>query len=208
MLYLIALALCAAIAQAQAPKVVDCGLAKAATGVFSALSIGPGMPAAGAPIYLSGVGSISEVRNGVVHARRLGVRARAPAVLRCARARLRTTATPPSAHPLLPPPAPLATSQAVTGGSADINVLFMGVPLYQGAYTTCGSTNITLPLDVGTIDVVSLACPTVAGKAGGLSLNVTVSIPVGVPSGGYEVIVTANDQAGKLAYCVDATFTL
>ena len=87
-------------------------------------------------------------------------------------------------------------------------MLYLGVPLFQGAFNTCGATNISLPLGAGTIAIASLNCPTVAGKVGSLTLNVTVAIPAGVPSGSYEVTLSANDQANKLAYCADATFSI
>lgn len=99
-------------------------------------------------------------------------------------------------------------SQVVTGGAATLSVLYSGIPLFQGAFNTCGATNISLPLGVGTVDIVSLACPTVAGKVGGMTLNVTVAIPPGVPPGGYEVILNAADQETKPAYCADAQFTI
>jgi hypothetical protein len=99
-------------------------------------------------------------------------------------------------------------SAAVTGGSGVLNVLYMGVPLYQSAFTTCGNTSIALPLGVGTVDIDSLVCPTVAGKAGSLSFNVTVTLPKDVPTGSYEITFTADDQNSKAAYCVDAQFNL
>lgn len=82
-------------------------------------------------------------------------------------------------------------------------MLYLGVTLFQGSFTTCGNTSVALPLGVGTLGVDSLVCPTVAGKAGGMTINITVLIPTGVPPGAYEVQLTANDQASKLAYCAD-----
>ena len=99
-------------------------------------------------------------------------------------------------------------SKSVTGGSGSLNVLFDSVPLYQGVFATCGNTTIALPLGVGSVQVNALACPTVAGAAGSLQLNVTVLVPVGVPSGSYEVTLLALDQASAPAYCADAKFAL
>lgn len=122
--------------------------------------------------------------------------------LTCKRLNAAHTSTSSTRIPLPPP------SQVVTSGTGTLNVLFLGVPLFQGTFTTCGATNISLPLGVGAVQILSLACPTVAGKVGGMTVNVTVGIPAGVPSGPYQVTLSANDQAGKLAYCANAAFTI
>jgi hypothetical protein len=195
---LLAAATLAASAAAQGVA-TDCGAAKGAAGTFSRLVLNPATPVAGSPFNLLGTGTLNEVRRAVHRGRgapALETRFQPPR----RRAAAPLTHTHARARPFPPP------LQAVTGGTGDINVLYLGVTLFQGSFATCGNSSVSLPLGAGTLLVDSLACPTIAGKAGGMAINITVSIPTGVPPGAYEVQLTANDQAAKLAFCADIQF--
>jgi hypothetical protein len=96
--------------------------------------------------------------------------------------------------------------QAITGGAGQVVVSLDSLPLFTGNFATCGSTVISLPLGFGTLYVTSATCPLAPGAS--FLLNVSVSLPSNVPSGAYDVVITANDQSNNLAYCCDADFSL
>lgn len=99
-----------------------------------------------------------------------------------------------------------STSTALTGGSGQIVVSLDTLPLFTGQFATCGTTVISLPLGFGTLYVTSANCPLAPG--GTFLLNVSVALPSASPSGSYDVMILDNDQAGNLAYCCEADFSL
>lgn len=56
-------------------------------------------------------------------------------------------------------------NSVITGGAATLAVELSGFPLYQAGATTCGNTTITLPLQMGLINIAGLDCPTQAQQA-------------------------------------------
>ncbi len=78
--------------------------------------------------------------------------------------------------------------------------------IFSANVNTCGTSTVPLPLGLGTVTINALACPTTAGGSAGITVSVT--LPAIAPSGAYDVKLTANDQAGAAAYCVDAQFNL
>jgi hypothetical protein len=98
-----------------------------------------------------------------------------------------------------------STTSVVTAGAGLLSVALDGVPLYSTAATTCGNTSITLPLGFGEIDIFSLACPSVVGALTDIGLSLT--LPAGIPSGLYTVILSAADQNKAPVYCLNMTFS-
>lgn len=95
-------------------------------------------------------------------------------------------------------------SAAVTGGVTQLDVLLNQFPLYQANANTCGDTTITLPLDVGVIQIAGLTCPAAAGEAQNVSL--TVTLPKGIPHGTYTLLLNGADAAKAPVFCLNATF--
>lgn len=58
----------------------------------------------------------------------------------------------------------------------------------------------------GTIVYTGPTCPTTAG--GPLNVALDVTLPTAVPSGDYDVKISAVDAAKANFYCLDAKFTL
>lgn len=114
-------------------------------------------------------------------------------------------ATPVSGQPIVLNATGTIT-EAVTGGSGSAVVSLDGGQIFSTPTNTCGTTSVPLPLGLGTVTVDSLTCPTTAG--GAISMGVAVTLPSIAPSGSYDVHLTANDQSGALAYCVDVQFNL
>lgn len=94
--------------------------------------------------------------------------------------------------------------EAVTGGKSSLSVYLDNFNIYQAAATTCGNTTINLPLGMGTILIDNFACPTTAAEAQNVSMSLT--LPSGIPSGTYNIILTALDQNSAPVYCLNATF--
>lgn len=95
--------------------------------------------------------------------------------------------------------------EAVTGGKSSLSVSLDGIGLYTAPATTCGNTSITLPLGFGQINIASLACPTAPGATE--NLFISLAFPSGIPSGAYQVLYSAADQAGAPVLCLNMSFT-
>ncbi|ETV71060.1 hypothetical protein H257_13482 [Aphanomyces astaci] len=90
-----------------------------------------------------------------------------------------------------------------------IAVKLAGQLVYSHYGSLCGKTHIPLPLGLGHIDVVGLACPAQAGKFEGL--QVALNLPHIAPEGNYEVYLTSDRgeaNAKQSVFCVQVKLDL
>lgn len=95
----------------------------------------------------------------------------------------------------------------VSAGSFALNVKLNGIGIFTHNGNICGASNIPLPLGLGNINLVSLACPAASGAD--TSVDVTVTLPTIAPSGSYTITLQGTDSTtNAVAYCLDAQFSL
>lgn len=94
--------------------------------------------------------------------------------------------------------------EVITGGAASLTVYLNNFPLYNAAATTCGNTTITLPLGMGSIDIDGFQCPTTVGEQQNVTMSLT--LPTGIPTGTYTVLLSGQDQGKANVFCMNGTF--
>ena len=74
-------------------------------------------------------------------------------------------------------------------------------PLYTHQGPACGNTTVSLPLNVGTVNIDGLTCPVSSG--GAINMEVQVNLPSIVPSVRQAVVspCVCADTAVRLGYC-------
>jgi hypothetical protein len=97
--------------------------------------------------------------------------------------------------------------EPVTDGQITVAAKFSGlpVPVSPSQFSVCGVTVVKLPLNLGTITVHGLDCPT---KAGNISLSEIINIPTIAPLGTYDAKVSAIDQNGEELLCLAAVIKI
>lgn len=97
------------------------------------------------------------------------------------------------------------TAKSIKSGEGSLTATLNGMQIFQAGVHTCGETDITFPGGMGQATFKSFDCPTRGHLA---NSSFTMRVPDAAPSGHYDVRIVANDQHGKLAYCIDASFDL
>jgi hypothetical protein len=93
----------------------------------------------------------------------------------------------------------------LTSGTYNIDVQYAGSSLYSHAGNVCVDEKVTLPLNVGTISLKGLGCPTNPGPA---NYGLSVTLPTVAPSGSYAIKITSKDQDSGNLFCVLVNLTL
>jgi hypothetical protein len=96
--------------------------------------------------------------------------------------------------------------EVVTAGQARATVLLNGNPLFGAPVSTCGLTNVPLPMGLGTVEIAGLECPTTVN--GPISLRVALTLPAIAPPGSYTLQLDASDENSDKAFCAQAQFSL
>ena len=92
--------------------------------------------------------------------------------------------------------------KAITDGQLTVGASFAGlpVPVRPSVLSACGSTEVQLPLNLGTILVNGLKCPQAKGNA---TLLEIVNIPDIAPLGTYVASLSGIDQDSEPTVCVN-----
>lgn len=87
----------------------------------------------------------------------------------------------------------------------NLAVNYGGMPLYTHQGPACGNTTVSLPLNVGTVNIDGLTCPVSSG--GAINMEVQVNLPSIVPSGAYAIHIRGDNGADEI-FCIYAQFDL
>lgn len=96
-------------------------------------------------------------------------------------------------------------NKPTTDGTYRLSVNYAGSELYSHTGSLCGTDQVTLPLNVGVINLYGFSCPATPGP---VSYALDVKLPSIAPLGAYDIKITGADQDGVPAVCIDTKLNL